>query len=62
MPCDKISKGTVVKDSILMQDTMVMENVELNAVITDKNVTIRERQKLSGCEKLPYYISKNMVI
>ena len=45
-----------------MQDTMVMDNVELNAVITDKNVTIRERQNLSGCEKLPYYISKNMVI
>ncbi len=58
----KVSKGTVIKDSILMQDTMVMENVELKAVITDKNVTIRERQNLSGCEKLPYYISKNMVI
>lgn len=58
----KVSKGTVIKNSILMQDTAVMDNVELNAVITDKNVTIRERQNLSGCEKLPYYISKNMVI
>lgn len=58
----KVAKGTVIKDSILMQDTMVMENVNLNAVITDKNVTIRERQQLSGCSKLPYYIGKNMVV
>ena len=58
----KVSKGTVIKDSILMQDTMVMENVKLKAVITDKNVTIKERQQLSGCEKLPYYIGKNMVV
>lgn len=58
----KVGKGTVIKDSILMQDTIVSENVKLHAVITDKNVTIRDHQELSGCAKLPYYISKNMMV
>lgn len=58
----KVGKGSVVKDSILMQDTQVMENVKLKAVITDKNVTIRDHQELSGCAKLPYYVAKNMMI
>ena len=58
----KVGKGTVVKDSILMQDTIVSENVKLHAVITDKNVTIRDHQELSGCAKLPYYIYKNMMV
>ena len=58
----KIAKDTVVKNCILMQDTMVMENVKLNAVVTDKNVTIRSHQELSGCAKLPYYVAKNMMI
>ena len=58
----KVGKDTVVKNCILMQDTMVLEKAKLNAVITDKNVTIRDHQELSGCAKLPYYIAKNMMI
>lgn len=58
----KIGKDTVVRNCILMQDTMVLENVKLNAVVTDKNVTIRSHQELSGCAKLPYYVAKNMMI
>jgi len=58
----KISKGTKVKNCILMQDTVVLENVELNSVITDKNVKISAHQKLSGSAKLPYYIGKGMDI
>lgn len=47
----KVGKGTVVKNSILMQDTITGTNVSLNYVVTDKNVTIRDRNVLSGCEK-----------
>jgi len=58
----KIGKGTVVENSILMQDTIVGNNVHLKCVITDKNVAIRDRNDLSGCEKIPYYLSKNAMV
>ena len=58
----KVGKGTVVKNSILMQDTIVGDNVQLNCVVTDKNVTIKDRNNLSGCETLPYYVSKNVMV
>ena len=45
-----------------MQDTIIGDNVKLNCVVTDKNVTIKDRNQLSGCEKLPYYVSKNVMI
>ena len=54
----KVGAGTVIKDSILMQDTIVGNNVNLTAVITDKNVIISDRNNLMGCEKIPYYIGK----
>lgn len=37
----KIAKGAVVKNSILMQDTVIGENTNLNYVISDKNVNIK---------------------
>lgn len=58
----KVGKGTVVKNSILMQDTIVSDNVKLNYVVTDKNVTIRSRNTLSGCKTIPYYLSKNTMV
>ncbi len=57
-----VGKGTVVENSILMQDTDTGELVKLNYVITDKNVTIRNNQTLSGCKTVPYYLSKNMMV
>ena len=56
----KVQKGAVVKDSILMQDTLVGQNVKLTAVITDKNVKISDNKELTGCAKLPYFIGKSM--
>lgn len=58
----KVGKGTVIKNSILMQDTIVGNNVDLNYVITDKNVAIRDRNHLAGCETIPYYLSKNAMV
>ena len=58
----KVGKGTVIKNSILMQDTITGSNVALNYVVTDKNVTIRDRNTLSGCEKIPYYLGKNTMV
>ncbi|MCM1350472.1 MAG: glucose-1-phosphate adenylyltransferase subunit GlgD [Prevotella sp.] len=58
----KVGKGTIVKNSILMQDTITGNNVALNYVVTDKNVTIRDRNHLAGCEKIPYYLGKNTMV
>ncbi len=58
----KIGKGTVVENSIMLQDTYTGENVSLNCVITDKNVVIRDGRKLSGHETMPFYIDKGAMI
>ena len=55
----KVGKGTVVKNSILMQDTYLGSDVSLNCVITDKNVMIRDGRTLSGHETMPFFIGKN---
>lgn len=53
-----IGKGTKVKNCILMQDTVVGENANLNYVITDKDVKIKEGRSLMGYDSYPIYISK----
>ncbi len=58
----KIGKGTVVKNSIIMQDTFVGDNVNLNCVICDKNAVIKNGRNLSGHETHPFSISKSTVI
>lgn len=58
----KIGKGTTVKNSILFQDTVTGENVFLNAVISDKNVVIRDGRILSGHETQPFFIEKGKMI
>lgn len=58
----KIGKGSVVKNSIIMQDSVIGSCVELDCVITDKNVVIRDRRHLAGCAKLPYFIAKGRMI
>ena len=55
----KVGKGTVVKNSILMQDTYTGSDVSLNCVITDKNAVVRDGRTLSGHESLPFFIGKN---
>ncbi len=57
-----VKKGTVIKNSIMLQDSSVGENVSLNCVIADKNVVIRDDKVLSGSENLPFYIAKGKMI
>lgn len=54
----KIAKGAVVKNSILMQDTVVGENAKLSYVITDKKVSIKNGVELSGAPTFPVTLSK----
>ncbi len=54
----KIGRGTVVRNSILMQDTYTGSDVTLDCVITDKNVVIRDGRHLSGHETMPFFVGK----
>ena len=58
----RVGKGTVIKNSILMQDTYTGENVKLGCVITDKDVVIKDDRELCGHETLPFYISKGLTV
>lgn len=58
----RVGKNTIVKDSILFQDTYVGEDVKLNCVITDKNALIRDDRILSGHNSFPFYIEKGAMI
>ncbi len=58
----KVGKGSVIKNSIIMQDTIIGEDVKLDCVITDKNVVIRDRHNLAGCAELPYFIAKGRML
>lgn len=57
-----IGKGTVVKDSVLFHGTYVEDNVELNCIVTDKDVHITSGAKLSGNENMPFYVQKKRKI
>lgn len=58
----KIGRGTVVRNCVLMQNTITGENVSMNCIITDKNVVVRDGRTLSGCDTHPFFISKGSVI
>ncbi len=58
----KVARGAVIKNSIIMQNTVLGENCSLNCIITDKNVSIRDRKVLSGSENHPFYIGKGIMI
>ncbi len=58
----KVGKGCIIRNSILLQDTYVGENVNLNCVITDKNAVIRDGRNLSGHESMPFYIGKGVMV
>ncbi len=58
----KVGKNTVIKNSILFQDTYTGSSVNLNCVIADKNVVIRDYRTLSGYETMPFCIEKGKMI
>jgi glucose-1-phosphate adenylyltransferase len=57
-----VGKGAVVKNCVLFQDTYICPNANLNCVITDKNVVIKDKRILSGHETMPFYIGKKMSV
>ena len=58
----RVKKGAVVKNCVLMQDTVVEMDAQLDCVVTDKNVKITAGKKLSGTESFPVYVQKNHIV
>ncbi|MCL1983126.1 MAG: glucose-1-phosphate adenylyltransferase subunit GlgD [Clostridiales bacterium] len=58
----KIGRGAVVRNCIVMQNAEIMSDVELQYVIIDKDVIVREGQKLIGHEKYPVVVEKRSIV
>ena len=57
-----VAKGAVVKNSILMQDSVVDEDVCLDHVIFDKEVHVTKGRRLIGQDSYPLAIEKGGII
>jgi glucose-1-phosphate adenylyltransferase len=55
----KVDEGAVVKNSILMQDTVIGQNTKINYIIADKKVNIKAGVELSGAANFPVTLSKD---
>lgn len=57
-----ISKHAVVRNSIIMQDTIIGENAKLDCVIADKNVVVKHNVELKGARNYPICLGKNSTV
>lgn len=53
-----VQKGAVVKDSIVMQGTVVEEKASFINVISDKDVTLTKNRVITGSADYPVFVSK----
>ena len=58
----KVEKGAIIENCILMQETMVGENAQLNNVISDKNAQIGADMVLKGTKEKHFFVKKNQII
>jgi len=58
----RISRGSVVRNSIVMHNSIIDNQSVLNWVVADKNVIVRDRKVLSADESYPMYIRKGAMI
>lgn len=58
----KVEKGAVIKNSIIMENDIIMANAKLNYVISDKDVIVQSSRELSGFESYPIVIVKGKIV
>ncbi len=58
----KVEKGAVIENCILMQETTVGENAQLNNVISDKNAVIGADMILKGTKDKHFFVKKNQIV
>ncbi len=52
----KVGKGTKIRNSIIMQDTTIAGNCEIDYIISDKNVSITAGKTLKGDSTFPIFV------
>lgn len=57
-----IGKGAKIKNCIIMNDTSIEAGCNLNYVIVDKDVIVRENRQLMGYDTYPICISKGSIV
>ncbi|WP_216829329.1 glucose-1-phosphate adenylyltransferase subunit GlgD [Alkalihalobacterium elongatum] len=57
-----VEKGTVIKNSIVMQRCDIKEDSLIENVILDKDVVLSPERTLVGCSEQPYVVAKRKVI
>lgn len=57
-----IAKGAYVRNCIIMQNSVIQQDVTLDHVVQDKNVTVRKGKKLCGQESFPVVIGKAITV
>ena len=58
----RVGKGARLKNCVIMQDSYIEDDVELENVIFDKEVTIRSHGRLIGQSQYPIVIGKNITL
>ena len=58
----RIEQGAVLKNCIIMQDTIIGLGATLNYIISDKDVTVDGGVTLAGSPKLPLVVPKGSKI
>lgn len=58
----RVGKGAKVKNCVLMQDTVIEPGVNVEYIISDKNVTITEDKEIKGTDSFPVYVAKYQVV
>lgn len=55
----KVEEDAVIKNSILMQDTVIGHDAKINCIIADKNCNIKPGIELSGARNYPVSLAKD---
>ncbi|MGN1097658.1 MAG: glucose-1-phosphate adenylyltransferase subunit GlgD [Clostridia bacterium] len=58
----RVGKGTVIRNSIVMQNTVIDENCDLENVVIDKECTLRPLKRLIGQPNYPVILPKRTMI
>ena len=58
----KIAKGAKLRNCVIMQDTCVGTDCNLQNVITDKDVMIQDGRSFMGTDTYPVFISKGSIV
>lgn len=58
----KLEENAFVRDSIIMQGTVIGEGADLNCVILDKDVVVRPGKKLCGTKEHPIVLKRGEIV